>query len=169
LATRPVNEATLEAEVVGSPSAVSKDLKRQPSEEKFAVPAAPTELPVSKIANAQWEESRRLFWDELRAYAAEADLTESEWQRFLGDISDVAASEITAHETAAEEHASGAVADAFRLTNELALELDERCASWMTEKQLKVYRFRLSAVVLISQSRRLKTLGSISSVLSDAR
>lgn len=97
----------------------------------------------------------------MRSFAAAADLTESEWQRFLADISDVASSEITAQSTAMEElsgstpkEAHASLEDASRLSGELAAELDERFASWMTEKQLKAYRFRLNTLALISMVSR---------------
>lgn len=145
-------------------------------EERFPVPAEPTQLPVSKIAIATYEESRQFFWNYVRSFAAAADLTESEWQRFLADISDVSSSEITAHSTAMEElpgstpkEAHASLEDASRLSDELAAELDERFASWMTEKQLKAYRFRLNTLALISMTRRLRTSAETSAILSDAR
>lgn len=139
---------------------------KRPLEERFAVPTELTKLPVSKIADANSEESRQFFWSYLRTFAAKADLTEAEWLRFLGDISDVAASEIAADEVAGEEHAW---TDSSQLSNELALELDERCASWMTEKQLKVYQFRINALGVIAQTRNLKTFAHTAAILSDAQ
>lgn len=145
-------------------------------EERFAVPTELTKLPISKITDAKSEESRQFFWSYLRTFAAKADLTEAEWLRFLGDISDVSSSDIAAQDTAMEEiagstpkevHAS--LEEANRLSSELALELDERCASWMTEKQLRSYRQRINATGVLMMMNNLKTFAYTASILSNAR
>lgn len=128
---------------VSSDREAPKAVDQRPLEERFALPPArSTELPVSKIANAKYEEGREFFWNYLRTFADKAELTESEWQRFLGDISDVATSGITAWSKAEEELARAtpkqqraSLEDADHLTSELAAELEERCASWMTESR----------------------------------
>lgn len=181
--SRRENPSTI-APVSGQPAidvAVSSDeapkaIDQRPLEERFALPTQSAQLPVSKIANAKYEESRQFFWNYLRAFADKAELTEGEWQRFLGDISDVATSEITAQSTAEEELAGStpkqqraSLDDAARLTRELAVELEERCASWMTEKQMAAFRLRLNAMAVISMTQQLKELTSAAAVLSDAR
>lgn len=173
-ATRPVSKPSPERENdIAVPSGVrtAEDPPRLPVEKRLAIPATSKQLPTSEIADAKAEELRQSYWQRLRAFAVEADLTEREWEKLLGDISDLAESEIDAHLTASEEHASSE--DAFRLTDDLARELDERCASWMTERQLKIYDFRLDSTVLLSMTRQLRTLGSLWKVpaarLSDAR
>lgn len=124
--------------------------------ERFAVPAAgTTELPVSEIPDADAEKRRQWFWLQLRSFAVEADLTEAQWQTLLGDLSDLALSGIAAHSTAAEENSS--MEDANRLTDELALEFEERCASWMTAKQRRVFWFRFHPSAMLTVARQLRT------------
>jgi len=127
--------------------------------ESFAEPAAPTELPVRRLADARMERSRQQLWIELRSFAAEAELTTSQWERFLGDLSDLAVSETTAYTNALEEHES--VEEAARLNDELGRELEQRCTLWMTDEQLAVFRFRLHSGLLISTIRRLKMFESL--------
>lgn len=137
-------------------------LPDEPVEKRFPLPTTSTELPTSEISDAKAEEMRQWYWQRLRTFAVEADLTESEWQRLLGDISDLASPEIEAHTTALEEHAS--TEEASRFTGELAKELDERCASWMTTRQLQIYDYRGDSDILLSMTRRLRILESLGKV-----
>jgi hypothetical protein len=127
----------------------------KPEGERFAVPTAATGLPVYEIPVASAEKNRQWFWLQLRSFAVEADLTEAQWQTLLGDFSDLAFSGIAAHSTASEENSS--MEDANRLTDELGLVLDERCASWMTAKQLRIFRFRFDPAAMLTVARQLKT------------
>lgn len=173
---RDLSEPVVDDVAESSAQQQPKLTDERPLEDRFPIPAETKELPTSKIADAQWEERRQFYWNYLRTFAAKADLTDSEWKRFLGDISDVSSSEITAHDTAMEElagstpkevHAS--LEDASRLSDELAAELDERCATWMTEKQLKSYRFRLDGGAVLSLTRHLRESAKTFAILSDAR
>lgn len=186
--TRPVskNSESKNSEIIAAPSSarISADKPpRLPVDARFAIPTASSssQLPTLKIDDPKWEARRQEFWETLVAFAVRADLSESEWERFLGDVSDVASSEIDAYKpavdpnTRSEEVLSG-LRDAVSLNSELAHDLDVRLASWMTERQWKIYDGRLGSDTLLSRTRRLRMIellltqsSATPAIVSDAR
>lgn len=176
-------------EIIASPSSAhvsARELPRLPAETKFAIPteSSPKELPTIQLDMEKAEESRQAFWKRLRAFAVEADLSESQWERLLGDLSDVASSRLEAlkpglrvgfEPKVSVDDVLAAYSDAASLDDGLAHDLDERIASWMTERQLDLYQLRLhGSDYLIGKMWRLRMMGllvsrSRTAVVSDAR
>lgn len=88
----------------------------------------------------------------LRVFATEAELTDAQWDRFVRDLTELGAIEAQAWFESARD---GDIGDAYRLNDELAHELEERIAAYLTERQLRVFRFRISAQGAITQVRQL--------------
>ena len=112
----------------------------------------PTLEPTEKN-DPKRREFQEALWRDLRAFANEAKLTDAQWDQFVGDLSDLASTESAAIASAVAP--GGDVAGAFELNDELGHELEARCAEHMTEKQLRVFRFRFHADGLVAQVRRL--------------
>lgn len=169
---------TKNREIIATPSSarISADKPpRLPVEARFAIPTASSssQLPTSELADPKWEARRQEFWQTLVALAVRADLSESEWQRFLGDISDVASSELEAYKPAADPNVSSkevlaGFKDAASLHDESVHDLDQRLASWMTERQRNIYDGRLGSDSLLSTTRRLRMIELLSPKTSTA-
>lgn len=120
-----------------------------------AVPvlAAATPLPSLEPTNT-YPERRKLqeeLWHYLRKFATDAKLTDAEWQQFQRDLSELAATESAAYLAADRAIDFTGVTD---LNDELGVELEARCARYMTERQLAVLR-NYRAWALITRVRQL--------------
>lgn len=98
------------------------------------------------------------LWQYLRTFAKEAELTDAQWDRFVRDLSELATSESAAWDDSTKV---GGFEDMSNLNDELGRELEERIAAYMTDKQLRVFRFRLNAGAAVTQVRQLHFVAKV--------
>lgn len=97
-------------------------------------------------------ERQEAFWRELRRFASEAELSDTQWDQFIRDVSELAEIESTA---TLQSVRAGNFYSVVELNHELGQELEARCAAYMNEQQLRVFRFRLDSSSVVAQVRRL--------------
>lgn len=91
-------------------------------------------------------------------FASEAELTDAQWNQFVSDLSELATSESAAWANGVKARGSDSFDGIIELNDELGHELEARCAVHMTQKQLRVFRFRFHASALVAQVQRLHFL-----------
>lgn len=117
---------------------------------ELATQERPTLEPTD--ADPKRREAQEQLWQYLRVFATEAELTDTQWDRFVRDLSELAAIESAAWDDSIR---AGKFGDISRLNDELGYELEERISAYMTDQQLRVFRFRIIADGVVTQVRAL--------------
>ena len=105
-------------------------------------------------ADPERHKAQEALWHHLRKFASDAKLTDTQWERFEDDLSELVATESAALTSSIT---AGDYDGLVELSEELDRELAVRCAAYMTEKQLRALRFHFPAG-LVARVRQLHYL-----------
>lgn len=105
----------------------------------------------ARDADPERHKAQEELWQQLRKFARDAKLTDTQWEQFEHDLSELVATESAALTNSIR---AGDFEGLVELSEELDRELATRCAAYMTEKQLLALRFHFPAG-LVARVRQL--------------
>jgi hypothetical protein len=147
-ATQPSQHSRRTAATQPSPRSLTSRSSVTSTRPTLAQQPLPT-LEPAEVDPARRERQEEL-WRALRAFATDAELTDAQWEQFQRDLSELAALESA---TMRDAIATGNFDGIVDLSNELELELELRCAAYLTKRQVSALRFRFDG--LVTRVRRL--------------
>lgn len=109
----------------------------------YATPSVPMDFPDQREAQAA-------LWNKLRQFASDVQLTDAQWDQFVRDLTELAEEDFASWDTQFMKDGRNPVPhpEVLAHSKELEEELFVRCATFMTDKQVRTLKFRFLGLVM---------------------